>query len=39
MNSYLMEEFNVASMEEKFGRKFVSLNFNWKTNIGLESGR
>ena len=38
MNNYMMEVFNIASMEEKSLQKIVSLNVNRKTNIGLERG-
>ena len=39
MNNFLMEEFSIASMEGRFyAEKILSLNFNRKTNIGLERG-
>ena len=39
MTNYLMEEFNIASMEEiSLQKKIVFIKFNWKTNIGLARG-
>ena len=39
MNNFLMEEFSIASMEGKALQKnTVLLNFNIKTNIGLDMG-
>ena len=38
MNNYLMEGFNIASMEEKSLQKNCFIKFNCKTNIGLERG-
>ena len=38
MNNYLVEEFNIASVEENSLQKICFIKFNWKMNIGLKRG-